>query len=162
MLADRSADAEVKRIDHLSFVLDLLAFETNIGDPVLAAAVRAAGHVQLELLVEAGKTPFQFFYEPPRKALGFADGQLAELGTRAGDGSAPEGRAIDMQSDLFELVNQLSGLCLGDVDEKQVLHDGRTKLAIAVALCELRCGSQLRLGAAWTALRAASADECRH
>ena len=52
VLADRSAEAEVVSVGQLALVLDLLAFDADVGDPVLAAAVGAAGDVQPELLVE--------------------------------------------------------------------------------------------------------------
>ncbi len=52
MLADRSAEAEVVGVGQLALVLDLLAFDADVGDPVLAAAVGAAGDVEPELLIE--------------------------------------------------------------------------------------------------------------
>src|SRR5271169_4959148 len=55
VLADGSAEAEVVGVNELAFVLDLLAFNADVGDPVLAAAVGAAGYVELELLVKAGQ-----------------------------------------------------------------------------------------------------------
>ena len=59
MLAHCSAEAEVVRIGQLAFVLDLLAFDADVGNPVLAAAVGAAGHMQLELLIELRQPLFQ-------------------------------------------------------------------------------------------------------
>jgi hypothetical protein len=47
VLAHRSAEAEVVGVGELAFVLDLLAFDADVGDPVLAAAVGAAGDVSL-------------------------------------------------------------------------------------------------------------------
>ena len=41
-------------------MLDLLAFEADVGDPVLAAGVGAAGDVELDLLVEAGEAVLPF------------------------------------------------------------------------------------------------------
>ena len=52
VLADRAAEAEVVGVGELALVLDLFAFEADVGDPVLAAAVGAAGDVELELLIE--------------------------------------------------------------------------------------------------------------
>ena len=46
VFADGSADAEVEGVDHLAVLLDLLAFEADVGDPVLAAGVGAAGDVE--------------------------------------------------------------------------------------------------------------------
>src|SRR5580693_3616717 len=138
MLAYGSADTEVKGVHHFSFVLDLLSFQTDVGDPVLAAAVGAAGHMQLELLVEAGEASFQFFNEPPREALCFADGKLAEFGAGAGNCPAPECRALHVQSNLVELACQLSGSMVRNIDEEQILHDRRTELAIAEAFSKFR------------------------
>src|SRR5262245_54824922 len=52
MAADGAADAEVVGIDDRAVDLDLLALDAEIGDPVLAAAVRAARDVDPELLIE--------------------------------------------------------------------------------------------------------------
>src|SRR5277367_1348490 len=49
-----SAHAEIVGVDHLAFDLDFLAFQADIGDPVLTATVGAAGDVDAELLLEAG------------------------------------------------------------------------------------------------------------
>src|SRR6185437_6590551 len=108
IFADRAADAEVEGIDHLAVLLDLLAFEADIGDPVLAAGVGAACDVQPDLLVETGKTVFHLADEPLGETHGFGDGELAELGAGAGDGAAEERRGLDAQVHLTELVNQLA------------------------------------------------------
>ena len=143
MFAYGSAYTEVKGVHHFSFVFDLLAFQANVSDPVLAAAVGAAGYMQLELLVEAGQTFFELLNEPPREALGLANGKLAELGAGAGNCPAPEGRALDMQSYLFELACQFSGFSLRNIDEEQILHDRRTELAVAEAFSKLRGRGEL-------------------
>ena len=71
-------------------MLDLFAFDADVGDPMLAAAVGAAGYVELELLVESRQALFQLFDKPAREALGLGDGELAEFGAGAGDRAAPE------------------------------------------------------------------------
>src|SRR5262245_55270746 len=53
MAADGAADAEVVGVDDRSVDFDLLALDAEIGDPMLAAAVRAARDVDPELLIEA-------------------------------------------------------------------------------------------------------------
>jgi hypothetical protein len=113
VLADRSAEAEVVGVGELALVLDLLAFDADVGDPVLAAAIGAAGDVQLELLVELRQALFELVDEPAREALGLSDGQLAELRAGAGDGAAPEGRAFDVEADLAQFARQLAALALG-------------------------------------------------
>jgi hypothetical protein len=113
VLADRSADAEVEGVDHLAVLLDLLAFEADVGDPALAAGVGAAGDVQLDLLVEAGQPLFHLADQPLRERLGLGDRQLAELGAGAGDGAAPEGRDLDLQAELVEIDDQSRVRALG-------------------------------------------------
>ena len=110
VLANRSAEAEVVSIDELAFVLDLLAFDADVGDPVLAAAVGAAGDVQPQLLIELRQALFKLVDQPAREALGLGDGQLAEFGARAGDGAAPEGRAFHVQADGAKFAHQLRRL----------------------------------------------------
>ena len=90
VLADRSAKAEVISIDKLPLMLDFFAFDPNVGDPVLAAAVGAPGDVQTKLLVELRNALLEFVNEPASEALGFGDGQLAEFGSGAGHSAAPK------------------------------------------------------------------------
>src|SRR5580704_19425436 len=66
-----SADAEVVSIHHLAFMLDLLAFQANIGDPVLAASIGAARHVQFQLLIELRDALLKLLNQPARKSLRF-------------------------------------------------------------------------------------------
>ena len=47
VLADGAAYAEVVGVDEIRALLDFFAFEADIGDPVLAAGVRATGDVSL-------------------------------------------------------------------------------------------------------------------
>ena len=90
--AERTAQAEVVGVHHVAVDLDLLAFDSDVGDPVLSATVGAAGDVQFQVLIKSGQAFFQFFHQPARKAFRLGDGQLAELRTAAGDGSAPKRR----------------------------------------------------------------------
>src|ERR1700677_912981 len=64
VLAYRPAETEVVSVGELAFVLDLLAFDSDVGDPMLAASVGATGHVELELLVEARQALFEFIDNP--------------------------------------------------------------------------------------------------
>src|SRR5271165_233216 len=64
VLANCSAEAEIVSINQLAFEFDFLAFDADVGNPVLAASVGAAGHIELELLVEARKTLFEFIDDP--------------------------------------------------------------------------------------------------
>ena len=145
---DRPAHAEIKGVHHSAVVLDLLALKPYIGDPVLSAAVGASGHVQLELLVETRQTLFELFHKPPRESLGLGNSQLAEFGARAGNGSSPEGRAFDMQSDLPKFAGQFSSLLIRNIDEDEILHNRCAKLAIAEPLSQFGGSSQLISGEA--------------
>src|SRR5665213_2116905 len=131
VFADGSADAEVEGVYELAILLDLLAFKSNIGYPVLAATVGAAGNVQLDLLVEAGETVFHLADQPLRKAFGFGNGELAELGAGAGDGAAPEGRDVDLEAERVQLDHERGGFLVGHVDDQDVLHDGRAEFTAA-------------------------------
>src|SRR5215472_13374375 len=71
-LAEATADTKVVGVDHLAIDLDLLPFDPDVRDPVLAAAIGAAGDVEFELLLKRRQTIFQLFGEPAREALGFS------------------------------------------------------------------------------------------
>jgi hypothetical protein len=64
MLANRSSDAEVVGVDELPVLLDLLALQPEVSDPVLAATIGASGDVQLEVLLEARQPLVEFFAQP--------------------------------------------------------------------------------------------------
>ena len=66
VLPHRSAEAEVVGIGQLALVLDLLALDADVGDPVLAASVGASGYVQAQLLIKLRKALFQS--RPPASA----------------------------------------------------------------------------------------------
>ena len=106
MQAQRSAHAEVVRIDHPVAGLDLLAFNADVGDPVLPATIRASRHMQLQLLIEAGQTLFQFLNQPSRKTFGLGNRQFAKFGSAACDRAAMKRRAADFQSDRIEFRRQ--------------------------------------------------------
>jgi len=57
---------------------------------LLAASIGAAGHVELELLVEAGSRSSSSSTDPARESFGLSDGEFAELSAGAGDGPTPE------------------------------------------------------------------------
>src|SRR5579862_8222944 len=96
----RTAEAEVIGVGHLAFVLDLLSFQANVSDPMLAATIWAASNVNLELLIKLRQPFFHLVHQPARESLGFRDGEFAEFGARAGDRASEEHRAFHMQSNL--------------------------------------------------------------
>ena len=85
-----AAYAKVICVDELSVDPNLLAFDTDIGDPVLAATVRATCDVQSQVLSEIGKAILEFFRQPAREAFCFRQCELAELRSGAGNRSAQE------------------------------------------------------------------------
>ena len=72
-LAYAAAYAEIVGVDHFSFVLDFLAFDADVGDPVLAAGVGAAGDVELDVFLIAGETFLELFGEPAGVGFGFGE-----------------------------------------------------------------------------------------
>src|SRR5579883_1325455 len=54
-LADAAADAEVVGVDHIGALFDFFPFDANVGDPMLTAGVGAAGDVDLDVFLVAGK-----------------------------------------------------------------------------------------------------------
>src|SRR5262249_16623971 len=109
VLAHTAADAEIVGVDHRALDLRLLPLDTQVGDPVLAAAIGTAGDVDLQVLVEARHARFELLHQPAREALGLGEGELAELGARARDGPAPERCAVDPEAGRFDLPRQLTG-----------------------------------------------------
>ena len=106
VLADRSTKAEVESVGELAFVLDLLAFHADVGDPMLTASVGAACDVEAKLLVELRQALLKLVDKPAGEPLGFSDGQLAEFGAGAGDGAAPEVGGFDVEADLAQFARQ--------------------------------------------------------
>lgn len=90
VFADGAADAEVIGVNQLRALLDFFAFQANIGDPVLAAGIRAARDVQLERLIKFRDAFFEFLDEPASEGLRFGDGEFAEFSARAGHRTTPE------------------------------------------------------------------------
>src|SRR5438128_12131415 len=90
-----AADAEVVGVDHLPVHLGLLALEADVGNPVLAAAIRAAGDVELQVLLEAGQPRLDIVHEVAPEALGLRESHLAALAARGRHGAPPEGRTLD-------------------------------------------------------------------
>jgi len=161
VLADGSAEAEVIRVGELAFVLDLLAFDSDVGDPVLAATIRASSDVEAELLIELREALFEFTDEPAGEALGLSDGQLAELSAGAGDGAAPEGRAFDIEADFAEFGGEGRDFLVGDVDEEQILRDCGAQCSRAVAVGEIGGGFELFSGETAAEHRCADVAEAR-
>src|SRR5262249_42126229 len=108
--ANASADAEVIGVDHLAVLLDFLAFEADVGDPVLAAAIGAASDVDAKLLLEAGNAVVEFVCEPTRETLRFGERELAELGARASHCGASESGSANRQTCCGEFAGNADGV----------------------------------------------------
>src|SRR5208282_4764123 len=130
-------------ICEFALVLDLFAFDADVGDPVLSATVGAAGDVEAKLLVELRYALFKFVDKPAGKTLRLRDGELAEFGACAGDGATPEICSFDVKANLAEFAHEFADLGVRHVSEEQVLRNGGPELAAAKALGEFGCGFQL-------------------
>ena len=101
MQAERTAQTEVVGVHHASVDFYLLAFDSDVGDPVLSATVGATGDVQFQVLIKTGQAIFQFLDQPAGEAFRLSDGKFAKLGAAAGDGSAPKRRPADRKPNRF-------------------------------------------------------------
>src|SRR5437764_1755994 len=71
VLTHSAAKTEVVSILNAAIDLQFLAFQSDIGNAVLAATIRAAGYVELQLLIELRDAFFQLFNQPAGESLGF-------------------------------------------------------------------------------------------
>src|ERR1700745_2036880 len=90
MEPDCAANAKVVGILHAVADPDLFAFDPDVGDPMLAATVRAPSHMQFQVLLEAGQAVFQFLDQPAGESLRLRDRKLAEFRATASNRTAPE------------------------------------------------------------------------
>src|SRR5580698_3033941 len=81
----RAAQAEVVRVHQVAPLFYFLSFEADVCDPVLPARIRAAGDVQLELLIEIRDALLEFLHHPTRKSFRLGDRELAEIRSVARD-----------------------------------------------------------------------------
>src|SRR5271156_1009006 len=155
-LTDGAADAEIVGVHHFTVYALLFAFNADVGDPVLAATVRASGHVKLKVLLEAGKALFELLHQPAGEGFRFGDGHLAEFRAGAGDGTPAKGRGVHAESGGVEFICERSGCVLRHVYDQEILHVGGAKLAGSEAVRQIGGGAQL----AW--LDAAAKHGCSH
>src|SRR5574341_1586354 len=134
VLADSAPHAEVVRINYCSAHLDLLALDADVGDPVLAAAIRATGHVDLEVLVKSGHPLLKLFYQPLGEALRLREGQLTEFRSRARNRTPPEGRGVKPHTGVLDLLCQGIGVLASQVEDEEILHDRDPSLSRAIAV----------------------------
>src|SRR5213596_534341 len=141
--AEGAADAKVVGIHERAVHLDLLALDADVGDPVLAAAVRAPRHVDLHVLVEPRQPRLQLLHEGAREPLRLREGELAEFRARACDRPAPEGRSVEPKPGGLERVREGARAVALDVRDQEVLHVGRPDFAGPVALRQVRSRAHL-------------------
>src|SRR5579872_3752438 len=135
--SEGSSQAEVIGVHHVSVDFYLLAFDSYVSNPVLPATVGATGDVKFQVLIKPRKTVFQILDQPSREALGFGDGELAELRTAASHGTPPERRPADRKSDLAQFLRQLVSLQPRYIDDDKILHVGGAQLTEGEAFCQI-------------------------
>ena len=143
-LAYAAAHAEIVGVYHLAVLLDFFAFDADVGDPVLAAGVGAAGDVELDVFLVAGKTLVELFGEPAGVGLGFSESEFAEFGAGAGDGAADEGVGFDGEAVGGEFLDYGGDAGFGDVDEKKILHERGAEMTVTVMFGEIGGDANLR------------------
>ena len=124
--------------------LDFLALDADVGDPVLAAGIGAAGDVETELFLIVGEAVFEFLGKPAGKRFGFGEREFAEFGAGAGNGAANESRRFNGKASGVEFGNDGGNVDFGNVDEEEILHEGVADVAIAIALGEIGGKVELR------------------
>ena len=124
-------------------LLDFFALEADIGNPVLAAGIRAAGNIYFERLIEFGDALFEFFDEPAGEGFCFSDGEFAEFGAGAGDGAAPEGRGFDVEAGCVEFENKGVDIFTWHIDDEEILHVGGAEFARGIFFGEAGGGVHL-------------------
>src|SRR3972149_9560970 len=121
VLADSTPHTEVICIDHRPAHLDLLALDADVGDPVLATAIRATGHVDLEVLVKSWHPLLKLFHQPLGEALRLREGQLTEFRSRARNRTPPEMRGVKPHPGELDLLCQGIDVLASPVVDKGIL-----------------------------------------
>src|ERR1700721_2747565 len=118
MTAHAAADTEIIGVHHGAVMLDLLAFDAHVGDPVLAAAIGAAGYGELQLLIELRQPNLHLLHQPPRKSFRLGNCQLAELGPGASNGATPEVGSVNSQVNSGKSCDQRVYITARDMHQK--------------------------------------------
>jgi len=142
-LTHAAADAEIVGVNHLAVLFYFLAFDADVGDPVLPATVRAAGNVEFQLLLEAREPIVKLFAEPTGKAFGFSKRELAEFRASASDGATGEGGGFNGKACGGEFGGDFVPVFVRYVYNDQILHDGGTQMAVSVFVRKCGGGAEL-------------------
>jgi len=129
-LAYAAAYAEIVGVDHLAVLLDFFAFEADVGDPVLAAGVGAAGDVEFDFFLIAGETLVELFGEPAGVGLGFGESEFAEFGAGARYGAANERVSKNGQASGIEGFDDGGSVEPRNVNEQKIFLPSRPMSAI--------------------------------
>ena len=143
-MADAAADAEIVGVDHFAVGFDFLAFDADVGDPVLAAGIGATGDVEAEVFLIVGETIFELLGEPAGERLGFREREFAKFGAGASDGAANEGGRFDGKPGVGEFIDHCGDVSFGNVDEEEILHRRVADVAVAITLGEIGGEGELR------------------
>src|SRR5216683_665658 len=142
-LAHAATNAEVIRVDHPAIDFQLFAFDADVRDPVLAAAIRASGDVQLELLLKPRQALIELFGEPARETFRFCERQFAKFRARARNRAARESGSAHRQAHRGQLAGDSRSMLVGYIHDQQVLHDGVAEMPVCVPIGEIGSGTQL-------------------
>src|SRR5262249_12611379 len=72
-----------------------------------------------------------------RKALCLSDGELAELGTAAGNCASPEWRSIYSEPNGVQLFHKRINVLPRHIHDQQILHACGAEMAVGKPLCEI-------------------------
>lgn len=143
-LADAATDAEVVGVDHFAVNFHFLALDADVGNPVLAAGVGAAGDVETDVVLIAGETLFELFREPAGERFCFREGEFAEFGASASDGAANKSGGLDVETVSGEFLDDGGDTGFGNVNEQKILHQRGADMAIAVIFGKIGGSADLR------------------
>jgi len=143
---DSTTDAEVVGVDHLAVHPGFLAFEADVGGPMLAAAIGAAGDVQLQLLLIIREAIFELISEPTGEGFRFGEGEFTEFRTGASDCAADESGGQDREAARVKGSDYFGSVFAGNVDDEKILHGSSADVAIRVLIGEIGGEAKLLRG----------------
>src|SRR6185436_5244637 len=92
---DAASAEDVEALDNRVALLDVDTLQTDVGNPVLSAGVRASGDIDPESVLECRNSSLQFLRERNAEVLRLREGELAELRARARYGAALKRRPLE-------------------------------------------------------------------
>src|SRR4029077_13017990 len=99
--SDTSADEKIESL-HLSTVdIEQHTLESYVGDPMLAARVRAAGEMDFDILTKLGNAVLELAGELDAQKFRLGNCELAEFTARARQRPTLERRATERHADIF-------------------------------------------------------------